>query len=94
MSINPEYNSGVAIVPTISPPSNIPKELSQYLSAIIISINSAFSNVHQLQVRSTVDFNTFKPTEGKLYYFSQPVLPHITSAGYWGFSSGSWVKLG
>lgn len=76
-------------LPTEQPPSDTPIPLREWLSRVVILINAALEQVLNLDNTLAVPK---KPENGMIRYFPAPVLPDITTKGFWGYDDG-WTKL-
>lgn len=81
-------------MPTISTgdvPEGLSEELEEYFNRKFVEINIALGNNGQM-IKHPLMPNSI--SEGKVYYFSQPILPDIEHIGFWGYTDRGWVYLG
>lgn len=77
------------LVPNEQPPADSSNTLREWLSRLVLNINAGLQQVTNLDPSDSVPND---PKNGMIRYFKEPVLPDITSKGFWGYDDG-WTKL-
>lgn len=67
-----------------------PDALKEYVYRQLVGLESDINQLDKIQPRTAIPA---KPIIGKIYYFSNIVLPAITVEGYWGYKSTGWVLI-
>jgi hypothetical protein len=71
------------------PPISLDAMSREWLSRLIVNINSCIDQIHDMDGLVEIPKN---PQDGMVRYFKMPV-DVITSIGFWGYSAGTWTKL-
>ena len=71
-------------------PQNLPDNVREYFARHLGRLELALQNTDQLQRYTSLPA---KPSIGKIYYFSNAVLPTITAEGAWLYKSTGWQQL-